>query len=85
VTHDLRPVFGARVRAFRNALGLTQEQLAERADMHWTFISGVERGMRDQRVTTVGRLARALGVAPDELFRAEASPPQARRRRRSSS
>ena len=32
------------VRAYRKKLALSQESLAERADMHWTFISGVERG-----------------------------------------
>jgi transcriptional regulator with XRE-family HTH domain len=69
---DLRPVLGARVRAARKALGLTQEELAERADMHWTFISGVERGLKDPRLNTIGRLARALGIAPDELLRREA-------------
>lgn len=77
---DLRPLFGARVRAIRTALGLTQEQLAERADMHWTFISGVERGIRDPRLTTIGKLARALGVAPDELLRKGDSPVTGRRK-----
>lgn len=80
---DLRPLFGAQVRAFRTALGLTQEQLAERADMHWTFISGVERGLRDPRLTTIGKLARALGVTPDALMRPGGQPSRrlARRRR----
>jgi transcriptional regulator with XRE-family HTH domain len=78
---DLRPRFGARVRARRKALDLTQEQLAERADMHWTFISGVERGVRNPGLNAIGRLARALGVAPDVLLR-EDTPPIRRTLRR---
>lgn len=66
---DLRPHLGARVRALRTAAGLTQEQLAERADMHWTFISGVERGLKDPRLNTIGRIADALGVTADALLR----------------
>lgn len=59
------------MRALRLAKGLTQEQLAEAADMHWTFISGVERGIKDPRLTTIGRIARALGVQPARLFAGE--------------
>ena len=76
---DIRPLLGARVRALRDALGLTQEQLAERADMHWTFVSGVERGRRDPRLNTIARLARALGVTPDELLREGSAPSRPRR------
>jgi transcriptional regulator with XRE-family HTH domain len=78
---DLRPLFGARVRALRTARGLSQEQLAERADMHWTYVSGVERGVRNPGLNSIGRIARALGVAPDELLRAGASPATRVRRR----
>lgn len=39
--------------------------------MHWTFISGVERGIKDPRLTTLGRIARALGVQPARLFAGE--------------
>lgn len=81
---DLRPLLGARVRALRAALGLTQEQLAERADMHWTFISGVERGLKDPRINTVARLAHALGVTTDQLLRRDgpAAAPARRSKRR---
>lgn len=65
---DLRPLLGARVRALRIAQDLTQEELAEKADMHWTFISGVERGLKDPRLTTIGRIAAALEVPIADLF-----------------
>jgi transcriptional regulator with XRE-family HTH domain len=66
---DLRQKFGARVRAMRNALGLSQEELAERAELHWVYISGVERGVRNPGLNTIGKLARALGTTPDALLR----------------
>lgn len=75
---DLRQLLGRRVRALRHAQGLTQEKLAERADMHWTFISGVERGLKDPRLNTVGRIAHALGVTIDELLRPGRTPPKPR-------
>lgn len=39
--------FGRRVRARRQQLGLSQEALAERADLHWTYVGQVERGRRN--------------------------------------
>jgi transcriptional regulator with XRE-family HTH domain len=65
---DLRLAFGDRVRKLRTALKLSQEQLAERADLHWTFVSGVERGKRSPGLNTIARLARALEVTPSELL-----------------
>lgn len=65
---DLRPAFGTRVRERRIGLGLSQETLAERADLHWTFISGVERGVRNPGLNTIGRLAYALNTTPSKLL-----------------
>jgi transcriptional regulator with XRE-family HTH domain len=65
---DLRPAFGARVRRLRLARGLSQEALAERAELHWTYVSGVERGVRNPGLNTIGRLAKALGVSPAKLL-----------------
>ena len=57
---DLRPAFGRKVRDRRTKLKLSQEQLAERADLHWTYISGIERGVRNPGLNTLGRLCQAL-------------------------
>jgi len=46
---------------------MTQEQLAEKADLHWTYISSVERGQRNVTITNVVRIAAALGVRAREL------------------
>jgi len=57
------------VRAGREKLKLSQEALAERADMHWTFISGVERGKFNLSLSSLVRIAKALGCEPDELLK----------------
>lgn len=61
--------FGARVRRHRKRLDLTLEELAEEAEMHWTYIGSVERGERNISLINIVRLARALGVGPDELVK----------------
>lgn len=65
---DLRTALGRRVRSLRERKGLSQEQLAEAADLHWTYVSGIERGKRNPGLNTLGRLARALGVTPSKLL-----------------
>jgi transcriptional regulator with XRE-family HTH domain len=64
-----RKVLGQNVRKFRQKLGFSQEALAERADMHWTFISGVERGKYNISLESLVRLAKALGRKPYELLK----------------
>lgn len=61
--------FGARVRAERERLGISQEDLADRAGLHRTYLGGVERGERNLGLLNVIRIARALGVAPSVLFK----------------
>ena len=41
-------------------MGLSQEAVAEKAGLHWTFVSGVERGVRNPGLNTIGKLAEAL-------------------------
>lgn len=64
---DIAALLGERVRAARASSGMTQEVLAERAGVHPTFISNVERGYRVPTVVTLLRLAHGLGVRPGEL------------------
>jgi transcriptional regulator with XRE-family HTH domain len=61
--------FGAAVRIHRKHAGLSQEQLALKADLDRTYVSGVERGVRNPSLTVIHRLAQALKVREDELFR----------------
>ena len=63
-----RGAFGRRVRSLRVAHGLSQEELAERAGLHRTYVSSLERGQRNVGLDNVHALARALEVAPADLF-----------------
>lgn len=60
--------FGRRVRDLRNTRAISQEQLADLANLHRTHISLIERGQRSVRVETIARLAMALQVQPAELM-----------------
>lgn len=64
---DPRKSIGQAIRTRREALGLTQEQLAEKASLHWTFISGVERGVRNISIVKLHSIAVSLGVRLRDL------------------
>jgi transcriptional regulator with XRE-family HTH domain len=53
---------GKAVKAVRTAQGLTQEALAARADLHPTYISDVERGVRNPSWDVIARLAEGMNV-----------------------
>ena len=61
-------VFGRRVRELRHKAKLSQEQLAESAGIHWTYLGGIERGTRNPSLINIGKIADALSVAPADLF-----------------
>jgi len=66
---DLRRLLGQNVRRIREGAGLSQEQLAFEAGLHRTYVSGVERGVRNPTILIVERLAKTLKVPPDELLK----------------
>ncbi len=61
-------MFGAKVRRLREDAGLTLEQLGGRCGMQLAYVSRVERGEKDVQLSTIVRLACALGVAPATLI-----------------
>ena len=65
---DIRSAFGQRVRELRKGLGISQEELADRAGLHYTYIGGIERGERNLGLLNVERMAGALGVSLAVLF-----------------
>jgi len=65
---DVKKIFGAAVKDWRHQLGLSQEELAERSDLHRTYISSVERGIRNVSLENITRLARALEISVTSLF-----------------
>lgn len=60
--------FGTNLRAARERLGLTQEEVAQRSGVHSTEVSRIEAGKRDPKVSTLERLARAVEVKPGRLL-----------------
>jgi len=60
--------FGASVRKLRHSLGISQEELAERADLHRTYITDIERGARNPTLITIKKLAKGLGVSAADLL-----------------
>jgi transcriptional regulator with XRE-family HTH domain len=62
--------FGLHLKKLRLARGLSQEQLGLIAELDRTYISGIERGVRNVSLTNILRIAQALGVPPAELFTA---------------
>ncbi|MBK8205341.1 MAG: helix-turn-helix transcriptional regulator [Planctomycetes bacterium] len=64
-------LFGQRIRAIRESLGLSQDRLAAKAGLHRTYLGGVERGERNIGILNVFKIARALGVDPRDLFSAK--------------
>lgn len=59
---------GAKIRMLRMEKGWSQEELADRADLHWTYIGGIERGERNVATLNLVKIAKALKVAVGELF-----------------
>jgi DNA-binding XRE family transcriptional regulator len=66
--------FATNLRQARTKAGMTQETLATACDLHRTYISTLEQGRTDPRVTMVARLADALGIAPGDLLVASKDP-----------
>lgn len=65
---DWRQIVGANVRRFRQAAGMTQEQLAFSAEIDLTYVGGIERGRRNPSVLVLARIAAALSVEPSALL-----------------
>ena len=59
--------FGKRVRLIRKAQGLSQEDLAERADMHRTYIGMIERGEKNITLLNIHKIANALDITISSL------------------
>lgn len=66
---DYLRLFAQRVRALREEQGLSQEKLAERAELHRTYIGMVERLERNPSLVCIHKIANGLGVHVTELFK----------------
>jgi transcriptional regulator with XRE-family HTH domain len=63
-----RRLLGEAVRVNRRSAGLSQEKLAEKADLSAVFISRIERGIESPSVDNLVKIARALGVGVRDLI-----------------
>jgi transcriptional regulator with XRE-family HTH domain len=64
---DILRMVGDKIREYRKAIGLSQEELGERADVHYTYIGGLERGQRNISLANLYKIANSLGISLSEL------------------
>ncbi len=67
---DAQQLFAANMRRIRHEKKLTQEKVAEVADLHPNYVSSVERGERNISICNIARIAMALGVGMEALVSA---------------
>ena len=65
---SITKIVGENVRRAREAIGLSQEELGDKAGIDRTYVSGVERGVRNPTLKVLARLAHALETTPDRLL-----------------
>lgn len=65
---DIRKRLAANVALLRKEAGMSQEAFADHAGIHRTYISDIERGVRNPTIVVIERLARALKVRPGRLL-----------------
>lgn len=61
-------VFGSKVREFRKSQSLSQEELADKADLHRTYIGMIERAEKNITLLNIEKVAKALGVSIKDFF-----------------
>lgn len=69
MTSSFLKLIGERIRTLRKEKGLTQESLAEKAGIHYSYMSGIENADRNISLETLEKIIVALNVAPVEIFK----------------
>ena len=67
--NKIQKQFGKKLQTMRKEKGYSQEELAFRAGLDRTYISGIERGIRNPALKNIAKLAKALDVEVIELFK----------------
>lgn len=65
---DIKKVLGQRVRKLRLLKNISQEKLAELADLHRTYIGSIERGERNVSLENIQKICDALNLSISEFF-----------------
>ena len=61
--------FGMKLRKIRKSKGVTQEKLAEKAGMDFSYLNLIEGGKRNPTLKIIAKIARVLGIRLDELMK----------------
>ena len=69
VVPNIKATFGIRIRELRQAKGISQEALADKAGLDRTYISSIERGKRNVSLENIERLAKALKISVRDFFK----------------
>ena len=73
-SQNIKRRFGEAVRRRRTQLGISQEELADRAELHRTYVSDIERGNRNLSLENIAKLALALELSLPELMQEVEKP-----------
>ena len=65
---DVRRRVGSNLKRFREEQGFSQEAFADHCGLHRTYISGIERGVRNPTIVILEKIAKALKVSPGALL-----------------
>ena len=65
---EIKHLLGVNVRRLRESMGWSQDKLSEKSGLHRTYISGIERGIRNPTISIVDQVAISLNVTVSELF-----------------
>lgn len=65
---DIKQKVGKRVKELRNTLGVSQEELADMAELDRTYITSVECGRRNISIVNIEKLAKALNITLTDFF-----------------
>lgn len=68
MSNDAKKKFGERIRSLRKDAGLSQEELADAAGLHRTYIGAIERGERNVSLINIVQIAHTLRVKPASLL-----------------
>lgn len=65
---DIKVTLGKRIKFLRNQMGISQEELADKAEIDRTYITSVECGKRNISIVNIEKISKALGVSLSKLF-----------------
>lgn len=65
---DIKKIVGQNIAKYRKEKGFSQEELAFETDLHRTYISGIERGIRNPTIVNIQRIAEALNISASQLL-----------------